>query len=966
MNTTNTGFAKQHRQLRVFISSTFNDMNTERDALVEQCFPKIRDLCKDRGVEFVPLDLRWGITENAAKQGRVFETCMREIDNSRPFFIGIIGNRYGWIPNDNDLGQFSDDLKKRYPWLESALQEKMSITEMEMQYAVLRNLDENINAAFYFRSNKMQVKEEFKHDVGTEDEISLKENKLQALKQKIRNQQKFPVKEYDNEKSLADIVLKDLEDFLNKEYPKNDKNFDDIMYIQQENILAERMQSLFSLDRYFDKGNEWTKNSSKKHLLITGYSSKGKSYLLATHIKWLREKQGAKVIYLDYPSVKVYEYEWTEYFNYIVDCLLDTIGVRSRKKSSNSRTFGCIFQGIWWFFKLFAYVLFILPLKLAFGKKRSSAYIADEISSKTMSWQEAVNNYSLKSFNLLNKRLKKIKNLPPLYVAFDNLDFLDSIQLQTIDVLKELYNVRFIYSTSIGTKAHTFITEVLKADIIQVNNLYKSQSREFITNYLKKYGKELDEDGVQRDKLVNSNIGGNPKLLSYILNLMVGFGSFEGLDAYIDELSTVKDEYHLYEILINNMLNIFKDDGDTVIIKCLSALALVKNGLTEDELIKMFDILPLHWANVRPYILNICNNHSDLYYLPSDKHRQIVKNIFNNSATISYIVSNYFEKTLLYFKNYTDKFGGFDGTSAVDDAEKLARQVAVLVPLYLETEQYDNLYLWATYMDADNYLQEAERITIWRTLYDNGYNMRNTQRVDISPYLKRTMLYDDNVKRVLQSDIESLYLRWLYIASFSHQTEDVKWLTEKLPKDYRNNENEEDLLLKAQKLFTAKKYNELIALNPKTNDNILQITLNSFLIIAFMELKRFDEAIDLTKKDFETLNSYVDYDFELKLNTYSVYVKVATTLQETSMVDSLLKIFEQEKDNMLRIGIDNQLSYTFLESLCYLYFYNKRYNDTLKVGEMLLQSAKSLKLPEQDALTIINSAKQSLSSYTER
>ena len=55
------GFARRHRQLRVFISSTFADMNAERDALT-LIFPQIKALCKERGVEFVPIDLRWGIT----------------------------------------------------------------------------------------------------------------------------------------------------------------------------------------------------------------------------------------------------------------------------------------------------------------------------------------------------------------------------------------------------------------------------------------------------------------------------------------------------------------------------------------------------------------------------------------------------------------------------------------------------------------------------------------------------------------------------------------------------------------------------------------------------------------------------------------------------------------------------------------------------------------------------------------
>ena len=92
-------WAQQHRQLRLFISSTFVDMNAERNALT-RIFPQINELCRQRGVEFIPLDLRWGITEEEAREGRVIETCLREIDDSRPFFIGIIGNRYGWVPQE--------------------------------------------------------------------------------------------------------------------------------------------------------------------------------------------------------------------------------------------------------------------------------------------------------------------------------------------------------------------------------------------------------------------------------------------------------------------------------------------------------------------------------------------------------------------------------------------------------------------------------------------------------------------------------------------------------------------------------------------------------------------------------------------------------------------------------------------------------------------------------------------------
>ncbi len=35
--------------------------------------------------------------------GKVVDICFDEIDNSIPFFIGIIGNRYGWCPEKQDI-----------------------------------------------------------------------------------------------------------------------------------------------------------------------------------------------------------------------------------------------------------------------------------------------------------------------------------------------------------------------------------------------------------------------------------------------------------------------------------------------------------------------------------------------------------------------------------------------------------------------------------------------------------------------------------------------------------------------------------------------------------------------------------------------------------------------------------------------------------------------------------------------
>src|SRR5690242_18909982 len=85
-------------ELRVFISSTFRDLQEEREHLVKKIFPEIRALCRERGVTFTEVDLRWGLTEEEEALGRVIRTCMEEVDLCSPYFIGITGERYGYTP----------------------------------------------------------------------------------------------------------------------------------------------------------------------------------------------------------------------------------------------------------------------------------------------------------------------------------------------------------------------------------------------------------------------------------------------------------------------------------------------------------------------------------------------------------------------------------------------------------------------------------------------------------------------------------------------------------------------------------------------------------------------------------------------------------------------------------------------------------------------------------------------------
>jgi hypothetical protein len=43
------------REVRLFVSSTFVDMQHEREALVKQVFPEIKAFCEARGISFAPV-----------------------------------------------------------------------------------------------------------------------------------------------------------------------------------------------------------------------------------------------------------------------------------------------------------------------------------------------------------------------------------------------------------------------------------------------------------------------------------------------------------------------------------------------------------------------------------------------------------------------------------------------------------------------------------------------------------------------------------------------------------------------------------------------------------------------------------------------------------------------------------------------------------------------------------------------
>ena len=291
------------RQIRVFISSTFRDMMRERDLLVKGVFPALRRKCATRFVTFTEVDLRWGITEAQANEGQVLPLCLAEIERSRPYFIGLLGERYGWIPDT-----IRPDILAREPWLREHVQGRTSVTELEILHGVLNDPAMHGLAFFYFRDpaysadpaltpdeRRDMVERNIRDDVERYGEAEAtrrteeRKGRLVALKQRIRDSG-LPVAEpYANPRTLARLVRRQFNRLIDRLYPVPD--VPDAIAQERMAHEAHAAQKLFAcIDRPEHLAALNTFTAPAEHdgrgLVVTGESGGGKTALLAA---WARD-----------------------------------------------------------------------------------------------------------------------------------------------------------------------------------------------------------------------------------------------------------------------------------------------------------------------------------------------------------------------------------------------------------------------------------------------------------------------------------------------------------------------------------------------------------------------------------------------------------------------------------------------------------------------------------------------------
>jgi len=165
--------------IKFFISSTFKDFENERNILQKFIFPKLKYLCQKNGFSFQPIDLRWGIQEEAGYDQQTMNICLNEIErssyNPSPNLLLLVGQRYGWVPipyeiNTNEFNQILSSEDINY-------EEKDYVKKWYLE-------DKNsLPTSKYYLKDKYEYKD-------NRDAWSEIENKIRTVLQKVFNNPK--------------------------------------------------------------------------------------------------------------------------------------------------------------------------------------------------------------------------------------------------------------------------------------------------------------------------------------------------------------------------------------------------------------------------------------------------------------------------------------------------------------------------------------------------------------------------------------------------------------------------------------------------------------------------------------------------------------------------------------------------------------------------------------------------------
>lgn len=520
------------REVRVFLSSTFADMQAERDYLVKKIFPAVRSEFRRRNVDLTVLDLRWGITEEESKSGKVIEICMDEISRTRPFFIGLIGGRYGWVPTAAE-SNFDERLYNRFPHVREGLAQGKSITEMEMLYGVL-DYPEQTYSHFFIRPLR-SVPKKFLDKKGSAN--AEKREKLKAAVRKAAAEGKCSVADYTSLKQLGKMVTEALMTTLDTLYPAEEEMSRMDLIMSNHDAAVARLRKIY-VPRTTSVNESLIDDDDEKVIILEAPAGAGKSTFVANYWRKGVAQSSAGTKYIAVHTMIGNEINSAEM------CRRALVYELCRNFSE----------------------LETPDLNIPDEQKVNVAPILKKLSEE----------YNVRLLWILDG-VDKLRNKTDRNLLWLN------------DILDEERKVLLL-----GSDEEQFDDFTSGRDDYSHNDLVplsESQKMSLTAAYLRNFAKGLTVS--QRAAIANDRKLGNPGVLRIFLNELLQYGVYEQLDDFMAGYLDAPDMESFLNVVLKRVEG---DFGDKTVSDFLNILRLSFYGMREEDLVDFLKLKPVEWA----------------------------------------------------------------------------------------------------------------------------------------------------------------------------------------------------------------------------------------------------------------------------------------------------------------------------------------------------------------------------------
>ena len=314
------------KTIKIFISSTFRDMQQERDHLVRTVFPELKEKCRKKRVQLIDVDLRWGVSEEDAESGRSLDICLDVIDSCRPYFLGILGHRYGFVPEGQrysitareiyhgvlhggvpkqvvNLSRILEDrlegitltdkqkdcLVRCYRWdadnLKHILIEKVTPEDVNIIHSIFESYSiyQKNRSFFFFRSETLTSRLAGTETADFFEQSREDQDKLESLKREIV-EARLPYFEYEDIETFGQLVLDLLWNRIEAEAEEapDERDWLEVEDELHEQFMVERTRRFVGRRELLERMHGFCERDKGPSLLVvTGEPGCGKSALMA-------------------------------------------------------------------------------------------------------------------------------------------------------------------------------------------------------------------------------------------------------------------------------------------------------------------------------------------------------------------------------------------------------------------------------------------------------------------------------------------------------------------------------------------------------------------------------------------------------------------------------------------------------------------------------------------------------------